>query len=330
MDNSFEQVISQLPDWFRNIAEEVPALERKNVTELRLFSEKAAVWMIHGQQHIFHRAPISRQQLNDVFYSVCRGSVHSFQQEICEGYITMQGGHRVGLCGTAVFHKGQQTGLRDITSMNIRFAKNVKGCADALYQQLKLLNAEKGSFLLVGPPGSGKTTVLRDYSRILAEQGIIAAVLDERGELDCCDVGHPVHVLKNLPKEKAILQAVRTLAPQVILCDEIGSSLEAKMLCDGLNCGCHFIASVHGDDLTKLLRKPILQPFLEQQSLDALVLLEPVGKVKKILRMEELYETDGMWNDFSLRYHGRYSPSAQADRGREILAGAAPFLSADS
>ena len=330
MDNSFEQVISQLPEWFRHIAEAVPALERENVTELRLFSEKAAVWMIHGQQYIFHSTPISRRQMDEIFYSVCRGSVHSFQQEICEGYITMQGGHRVGLCGTAVFQKGQQTGLRDITSMNIRFAKNVRGCADTLYQQLKPLNAERGSFLLVGSPGSGKTTVLRDYSRILAEQGIIAAVLDERGELDCCDMGHPVHVLKNLPKEKAILQAVRTLAPQVILCDEIGSSLEAKMLSDGLNCGCHFISSVHGDDFTKLLRKPLLQPFLEQRSLDALVLLEPVGKVKKILRMEELYETVGMWNDFSLRYHGGYSPSTQADRGREILAGAAPFLSADS
>lgn len=330
MENSFEQVISQLPDWFRHIAEVVPAADRENVTELRLFSEKAAVWMIHGQQHIFHSTPLSRQQMDEIFYSVCRGSVHSFQQEICEGYITMNGGHRVGLCGTAVFHKGQQTGFRDITSMNIRFAKNVRGCADTLYQQLKPLNAERGSFLLVGPPGCGKTTLLRDYSRILAEHGIIAAVLDERGELDCCDMGHPVHVLKNLPKVKAILQAVRTLAPQVLLCDEISSSLEAKMLCDGLNCGCHFIASVHGDDLIKLLRKPLLQPFMEQQCLDALVLLEPVGKVKKILRMEELYETDGMWNDFSLRYHGGYSPSAQADRGREILAGAASFLSVDS
>lgn len=309
MINSFEQVISQLPDWFRDIAETVPALERENVTELRLFSEKTAVWVIHGQQHIFNSTPISKQQLNDVFYAVCRRSVHSFQQEICEGYITMNGGHRVGLCGTAVFHKGQQTGLRDITSMNIRFSKNIKGCAGALYQQLKLLNAEKGSFLLVGPPGSGKTTVLRDYSSILAERGTIVAVLDERGEFDCCDLGHTVHILKNLPKEKAILQAVRTLSPQVILCDEIGSSHEARLLCDGINCGCHFIASVHSDDLTKLLRKPLIQPFLEQTSLDALVLLKPIGEIKEILQMEELYETNRVRNDFSLRHIGRYCPS---------------------
>ena len=327
MDNSFEQVIAQLPQWFREIADSVPFTEREKITELRIFLDRAPLWTQSGIFRIFHKAPISRKQLDELFYAVCRGSVHSFQQEICQGYVTMEGGHRAGICGTAIFQNGVQTGLRDISSMNIRFARERRGCGAKLFREMKKLGLEQGNFLLAGAPGSGKTTILRDYARLLADSGCVVAVLDERGELSGFDLGYSTHVLKNLPKERAILQAVRTLAPQVILCDEIGREQEAELLCQGLNSGCHFIASIHGNDLKHLLLKQQLRPLLEQRTLDAVVLLEPLGKIRRILTLEEFYETDGLRNGVSMRASDGTFSSPETGGESSGLAGIASLLS---
>ena len=306
MDNSFAQVVGQLPEWFRSIADSVPAEQRGKINELRLFAGQPAVWRAGTDCFCYDSKAITPQKLEEIFYAICRGSVHSFQQEICQGFVTMEGGHRVGICGTAVFHNGQQSGLRDISSLNIRFARQAKGCARALYRRMNRLGLAEGSFLLAGPPGCGKTTLLRDYARILAggDGGMcrIVALLDERGELSGgFDLGRTAHVLKAIPKEKAILQALRTLAPQVILCDELGTEQETNQLIAGLNGGCRFIGSIHGENWASLCRKPQFRPLLEQQALDGVVFLEGLGQIREIyLRKEERHACAGLWADFCL------------------------------
>ena len=281
MDNSFQQVIAQLPRWFAPIADAVPLEERENITELRLFEGQPAFWCYAQKCRNYDTHKLNSQQMRELFSAVCKGSVHCYQQELNQGFVTLDGGHRIGLCGTTLWRDGHEAGLSNITSMNIRFAKAVTGCARSLFQRLGC-----SSFLIVGAPGSGKTTLLRDYVRILCggDGGTchFSVVVDERSELSAYDLGHTVHVLKGLPKARAIQQALRTLSPQFLICDEISSKEEAELLSESLNSGCHFIATLHGKDWESLQEKAQFQIFLRQNALNAVVFLENQGKICEI------------------------------------------------
>ncbi len=328
-DKAFAEVMSQLPRWFNEWSDLVPNSMKTYITELRLFSGQSPLWMEGRNCRSFGTNVLSSQQMQDLFLYVCQGSVHSFQQEIKEGFVTLNGGHRVGLCGTAVFHNGQQSGLRDITSMNIRFARQHRDCAAPLYEKFKEHGYEKGSFLIAGAPSSGKTTLLRDYCRILSDKGIICAMLDERGELSGFDLGNCTHVLKGLPKTRAILQALRCLSPEIIFCDEIGTVEEAELLCSGLGGGAKFIGTIHGDDLHKLLHKPQLQPLLQQQSLDMLVLVEAVGKITEIMEVNS-YAASGLHFDNVERIDSRHKLQNETGTGAVKMESPASLFSADS
>lgn len=285
MEKSFEKLILQLPSFVVDLAEAVPKEQRKFITEVRFFSGQRALWGIGNKNFHFDEHILSEKEIEMIFYSVCKGSVQSFQREICEGFVTMDGGYRVGICGTAVYQGDRQVGLKEITSLNIRLAKSVTGCARELYKLLKNLKLENGNFLLAGPPRSGKTTILRDYARILSggdgETQKIVALLDERGEL-LGDFSSSVHILRSIPKEKAIFQALRTLAPQIIICDEISSAKEAELLCSGLNVGSNFIGSIHGENIESLEKKLQFMPFKQQKALDAVVFLKEIGEIDDI------------------------------------------------
>ncbi len=298
MDNSFHQVISQLPHWFSTIAESVPKEVQCRITELRLFTNQPVFWCCGQVRSIYDAHTLTAAEMQDLYSALCRGSAHCYQQDIAQGFLTLEGGHRAGLCGTALWRNGQSAGLRDITSMNIRFAKAVKGCARTLYQRLG-----DCSFLLAGAPGTGKTTLLRDYVRILCggDGGTcqFAAVIDERSELSGFDLGYTVHILKGLPKVQAIQQALRTLAPQYLICDEIGSSDEAQLLSESLNSGCRFIGTIHAENWDDLRKKAQFQPFLKQNALDAVVFLEGQGKIREIKEVSP-DASDRLYERFSL------------------------------
>jgi len=305
--------MKQLPPWFAEHGNKLPTTVQKQLTELRLFIKQPPIWVSNGKCRTYSCEALNQKQMDELFYWICQGSVHSHQRELCDGFVTLPGGQRVGVCGTAVYRDGVQTGLRDITSMNIRISRLWTGCAEALHQNLKKLSWEKGSFLLAGPPSCGKTTLLRDYVRILSsgENACPIAVLDERGELSAYDLGVTAHVLKALPKEKAILQALRTLSPQVIVCDELGSIEETKALLQGINSGCHFIGSIHASTWQELQQKGQFRLLLRHCALDAVVLLhnaESPGQVKEIIPIkEDRYAHHRLYTDFSLDKHTWFS-----------------------
>lgn len=291
MDRALECLMNQLPCWLREYEKMLPEKLKESLTELRLFVGQPPCWFCKGQLGFSGGQALNAQQMEELFYWVCQGSVHSHQRELCEGFVTLPGGQRVGVCGTAVYRDGSQIGLQDITSMAIRISSPWTGCADGLFRQMEMLGLQKGSFLLAGSPSSGKTTLLRDYIRILAgkNKGCAVAVLDERGELSAYDLGVTVHVLKAMPKEKAILQALRTLSPQLMVCDEIGSEAEAKALLQGLNSGCRFIGSIHAASSRELYQKEQYKLLLQKHALDAVLLLrgaDAPGQVQETLLLE--------------------------------------------
>lgn len=180
-----------------------------------------------------------------------QGSLHTALDSIKQGFITIRGGHRLGLCGSAVVQNGEVTLLRDISSINIRIAREKRGIcehfADKLYDGKRLYNT-----LVISPPGMGKTTVLRDMIRYFSDKGVRVSVVDERGELAAChagrpslDVGKHTDVLDSCPKQTAVFMLLRAMGPQVIAVDEITDDISPVLAAQ--SCGVSLLATAHGE-----------------------------------------------------------------------------------
>ncbi len=228
-----------------------------DIAEIRLRAGRCAAAVTVSGKIIPCSAPFSEKDIADCFAELCRYSVHSYSREIAEGFITLDGGHRVGLCGTAVMSGGAVVSVKDISSLNIRIAREVRGCAEELYG--RFFAGGLCSLLLAGRPMSGKTTVLRDLSRMLGEKYRVA-LIDSRNELSASvrglptlDVGENTDVLCGYTKSAGIMTALRSLSPDVIICDEIGDDYEAVEQC--LFCGVKVIAAAHAGSLSELSRR---------------------------------------------------------------------------
>lgn len=239
---------------------------------------------------------ISRGDIADTFHNICNYSVYAKQKEINNGFVTMRGGHRAGICGTAVMNDGKIVNIRDITSINIRIAREHKGCAKSLVDSIKTF--DKG-VLICGAPCSGKTTVLRDLARILStELGKNVSLIDERGELAALssgifqnDIGL-CDVFDSYKKSKAMMQAVRSMAPDIIICDEIGSDEDVLAVEHSVNCGVSIIASVHCASEKELRSKANIKALAKIRAFDKVVFLSDKkmpGKVGKIMTAGDIF-----------------------------------------
>ena len=221
---------------------------------------------------------INRDEIDSIFYACCNDSVYSCEEQIRQGYLTLPGGHRAGICGTAVLQSGQITAIREITSVNLRIAREIKGAAKEL---LPLFQKTLPSFLLAGAPGTGKTTLLRDLARSLPDT---PAGKDERREISGIsqgqtfyDLGPNCDILDGYPKCEGILMALRALSPQVIFCDELGGMEDAKAIEMGANAGVQFVATIHAGSKEELFRRPQIGVLLDIGIFSHIALLCPSG-----------------------------------------------------
>ncbi|MGN0777850.1 MAG: stage III sporulation protein AA [Aristaeellaceae bacterium] len=224
------------------------------------------------------------QQVEQLAEALSGHSLYARTDETGQGYATLPGGHRMGLCG----HVQEQDGnlaLRDIGSVCIRIAGQWPGVAQPL---LPLCRPPEGlrSLLLIGPPGSGKTTLLRDLARLLASgsQAVQTAIIDERGELAACvkgvpqlDVGLSTDVLDGCPKPEAMSWLLRSMAPQVIVTDELAHAGDVAAVMDAMSCGVAVMASVHGAGLHELAARPAMASLLAQRCFRYYAVLSPMG-----------------------------------------------------
>ncbi len=243
---------------------------------------------------------VTKQEVEQCFRAVCGYSLHTHQHEIADGFVIMRGGHRAGIAGTAVTEQNKVTGFREITSLNLRIARQVRGAARELVKQL---GGEMCGLLLAGAPGSGKTTLLRDLARSLSagEIGQVyrVAVIDERGELAAAcagriqnDLGPSVDVLTGCPKATGILMAVRTLSPDIIILDEIGGADEVEAVSQGLNAGVKMISSIHAGSKKELLGRMQFWALCASGAFEKTALLcgrEDPCKIKEWFNTEDLY-----------------------------------------
>lgn len=229
---------------------------------------------------------VSEQDICHTFEAICQYSIHSFRREITDGFITVRGGHRIGICGTIVIQNGRAEYVKNISSLNFRIAREITGCADELYDSVfanGLCNV-----LVAGTPSSGKTTILRDLSRILGEKYKVS-VIDERGEIAAVwngipqnNVGINTDIFNGYDKPTGIMTAIRVMSPQIIICDEIGSDADFTALNNASNCGVYTAASIHAGSVEELKCKGI-----KLDMFDKIVILSGCGKISQIIRRNE-------------------------------------------
>ncbi len=308
---SFDSAVNALSPRLRQILESLAPEIKSSAYEIRLRANMPVTLTgKYGTVFITEEAICSgkfssdcvcakKDEIRDTFSRICSYSIHSFQRFINSGYIPMNGGNRAGICGTAVCEQGNITNIKDISSINIRISRQIKGCGE---QIVKDIENNMKSIIIAGPPNSGKTTILRDVVRSLSSGagGIYRkiAVCDERREISGVfqgeatnDMGFCCDILDSYPKAQAVDIAVRTLSPDVIACDEVSSKEEIEAISRGANSGVKFIVTAHAGSRSELINRPQIRELMETYSFEKLYLLDNahnIGKIKEIYDVREL------------------------------------------
>jgi stage III sporulation protein AA len=236
---------------------------------------------------------VTRRDIDEVIDRITDYSPYAFENEICQGFITIRGGHRVGMAGQTVLKSGKITNLKNISFINIRFAHQKKGCGEKLIPYIAGGNGIRNT-LIISPPGCGKTTLLRDVIRLIStgSDDRNVAIVDERSEIAGCYLGEPqlnvgirTDVLDACPKVEGMMMLIRSMNPDVIAVDEIGSREDIDAIHYVSNCGCSILATVHGSSVDDIRTRPVLRRLVEERRFERYIVLSRrngVGTVESI------------------------------------------------
>ena len=236
---------------------------------------------------------VTSQDVKETMEYVSGYSLYSYEEEIRQGYLTIQGGNRVGIAGKTVVDGNKVKSIKYISFINIRFSHQIKGCATEV---LPYVSDEKGIHhtLIISPPRCGKTTILRDLIRQLSDgsrerPGCTVGVVDERSEIGGCylgipqnDIGIRTDVLDGCPKAEGMMMLVRSMSPSIIAVDEIGSYEDIHAIETVINCGCKLLATVHGSSVDDIKRKPLLERLVNEKVFERYIVLQNQKKAGEI------------------------------------------------
>lgn len=231
---------------------------------------------------------VTPDDVRETMALVSNYSLYAYEDEIRQGYITIKGGHRVGIAGKIILENERIKSIQYISFMNIRLSHQVKGCADTVLPYI-LEDGRLCHTLIISPPCCGKTTMLRDIIRQVSGGGQSVGVVDERSEIAACYLGIPQNevgirtdVLDGCPKAHGMLMLLRSMSPQIIAVDEIGSQEDIRAIAYVINCGCKLLATVHGSSVEDLMSKPVLSRLVREKFFERYIVLNNRGKIGNI------------------------------------------------
>ena len=277
----------------RSISSLIDTDKINSLQEMRIRCNRQAILKYDNEERIMNFIPNERE-ITQILQMLCENSIYSYQAQICNGFITLQGGHRVGIMGNVAMKDGKISNINYISSLNFRITKEIIGASENIINDVLEKNGNINNTLIISKPGYGKTTILRDLIRVLSKIGYTISLIDERGEnaamykgIPHNDVGLRTDIMDNVTKSLGMKIAVRTMSPQIICADEIGTKDDIEAINYGICSGVKGIFSAHANSIEELIRNENLKKLYEQRLFERLIFLEKMGKVKEIYELKD-------------------------------------------
>jgi stage III sporulation protein AA len=277
--------------------------------ELRIKIDKPVIFVSNNKEYI-GKYKATTEDLKILIQRISNYSVYAFEEEIKQGYITIKGGHRVGICGKCVLENNTIKTIKNISSINLRICREVIGCSNTLMKYLlddqQILNS-----IIISPPKCGKTTLLRDIARNISNgmdyidfSGRKVCVIDERSELAACfegipqmDVGLRTDVLDGCMKSEGIMMAIRSMSPEVIICDEIGAYKDMESIIAALNSGINLITSIHGFGVEDIYERKVFKDVIDNNVFSRAIVLSTRKGICTVDYIYDFKEKNYVWRN---------------------------------
>ena len=305
-------IIKILGSNIRNIVSRQSGIIESAAVEIRLrVNSPIFIKSNKGNCFLDKDTKVSKKDIDDTISNITKNSIHAFEKEIRSGYITIEGGHRVGLGGDCIYERDIFKGFKNITSLNIRIAREFPGCSQSYLKYL--INSSKGIYntLIIGPPLSGKTTFVRDVSVNLSDgmkypyfEGCDVTLIDERGEISSVFngvpqmyVGRRTDVLSYCMKREGFLMSIRALSPKVIISDELGSKDDFEIVQYALKSGVNIITTAHGFSIEDLKKNIYMRSIIENNFFDRALILKSSKNPSVVKEVYDFQRNKVIYND---------------------------------
>ena len=288
----FKDAAALLPKRIRSELLSLPSSITDKCEEIRLRTGRKLSIIYDGTEHDVTDFEISRSDIDAVLEKASGASVHAVESSIAKGFMYIEGGIRLGLCGTAVYKENGTFGIRDLSSLAIRIPHEIRDCGTEILE--KLLSDGLCDIIIISPPGAGKTSCLREYVRIISDMSYRVSLIDERGEIAGVtggvpqfDIGRHTDIMQNMPKREASIMMLRAMNPQLIAMDEISSPEDVKAIEEVAGCGVKILATAHAKDITDLKKRPVYKELLNMRIFRYAIIIENNNGIRRY-RAEEL------------------------------------------
>ena len=297
----FYDIINYFPYSISVILQQELKSEEDLLEEIRLRTGKSII-LKYNNKEIITDYKVTSKEILEILQIISENSIYSYQKEIAEGFITVRGGHRIGVTGNCVIENNKVININYISSLNFRIARQVIGCSNDVIESI--IDKDKQTIfntLIISLPGSGKTTLLRDIIRSLSNgikslEGQTIGVVDERGELAASykgipqnDIGPRTDVLSNIPKSIGIKMLIRSMAPKIIAADEIGNLDDIEAIQDAISSGIKIIATAHGENLEDVKKNKTLKEILDLKMFKRIIFLKSSGERGKVEKINSIW-----------------------------------------